>query len=486
MSNLGLHTIYGELNERPDTYCERAFWEPGLGIKSLETGTPLNRFDIVAFSVSFELDYPNIVSMLRAARIPLHSENRTESHPLVVAGGACIMSNPEPIADFVDVFVVGEGEEIVHTFVDSVLDEADREALFRSLAAVPGFYVPRFVRPVFDEDDGPLVAFDAEHGIDLPVRRARNTTPHVAHSCIITPKTVFANTFLVEVSRGCARNCKFCLASRIYPVVNYEPELVEDVIGRMPDTAKKVGLVSAAVSDYPHIDTIVERLVSEGKKLSVSSLRAETVSETLLDGLVRSGQRTITLAPEVGTERLGKAIGKHIPQRRLLDTVARAIDAGLQNVKLYFMLGLPGETEDDVDGIIDLSRQAADIVKHAARNTKRRHRLTVDLTPFVPKPFTAFQNEPMCPAPELRARLKRVRTALQRVPNVKCVGESIRSSTLQCVLARGDRRTGTLLELVARDDLTPHQAIRQWHLNPQLYIQPQHDSLHAWDILSSP
>jgi radical SAM superfamily enzyme YgiQ (UPF0313 family) len=468
MSNLGFQTIYRELNSSHDTYCERGFLDPELELKSVESGKPFGQFDILAFSISFELDFMGLARTLCESGIPLLARDRDSSHPLVVLGGACATSNPEPLADFVDAVVVGEGEKSIHFLADQTLlhGARDREGLLKTLAAVPGFYVPRFVSPVY-RSDGTIGGIETEAPTGPPAELTHDERITPAFSQITTPNAEFAGTFLLEVSRGCARSCLFCLARRLYPHRVWRAAEVLEVIDKFCPPKAKIGLVGAGVSDHPEIDDIVTRLTERGNKVSTASLRVDSTSETLLRALAASGQRTVTFAPEVATDRLSSVIGKGISQDVLLEKMEIALGAGLRNVRLYFMIGLPSEREEDIYGIVELSKKARDIISN---RTNGRGRLSLSITPFVPKPLTPFEQVPMERAEVLKEKLNAVKSELVTCPDIKIRHESIRLAVLQGLLSRGDRKLGRLVALMGGHRMSYSQAVRRAKVDPDFYL----------------
>ena len=466
IANLGFQTIYRELNSRADTSCERGFLDPVLGFKSLESGTPFGRFDILAFSISFELDFLGLGRVLAESGVPLLSRDRDSSHPLVVLGGVCATSNPEPLADFVDIVVVGEGEHSAHRLIDEVLryNRRQRNGLLRDLATVPGFYVPRYVRPAY-RSDGTIEK--VERDIPYGERPSYDEPSNPAFSPIVTRFSEFPSTFLVETSRGCAQSCRFCLASRLYPYRIWPASRVRKIVETHCPDGATVGLVGAAVSDHPEIDAIVASLVDREKKLSVASLRVDSTSETFLRALAASGQRTVTFAPEVGSDRLGKAVGKNVPQEVLLEKTDVALKAGLRNIRLYFMIGLPSERDEDAVAIAELSRKVLNLI---AKQTKGRGRLSLSINPFVPKPLTAFERTPMQRARTLERRLSTIKSALYAYPQIRVRHESIRLAVLQGLLARGDREVGQLIALMGCEGMSYKQALRRAKIDPDFYL----------------
>jgi len=422
MSSLGFQTIYHLFNSEPGVVCERAFVpdeedladleRTGAGLVSYESEMPLGQFDVIAFSVSYELDYVGVARVLRLAKVPAMAAERGEEHPVVMAGGAAVSINPEPLGDLVDVMVSGEGEEVVGELVERWRDAGGvcRDAP-EALRCAQGDGGRRYVKTL---DAWPT------------------------HSRVLSKETEFGDLFLVEVSRGCGRGCKFCVTPTCYwPLRWRSAESVLRSAREGLEHRKAIGLVGAAVSDHPEIDEMATRIVGMGARLSVSSLRADSVSDALLRALVRSGARSITIAPEAGSERLRMAIGKGITDEQIFDCLGRAAAAGMREAKLYFMVGLPGETEADVEAIPKLVRRcmkAGDL-----------RRVTVAAGAFVPKPGTPYEGEGMLPARELSGRLRNIKEALRREKGVRFAFESANWSAIEGVLSQGDRRLGEVI-----------------------------------------
>ncbi|MFC2063245.1 radical SAM protein [Chloroflexota bacterium] len=416
MSNLGIHAIYGLLNSYEGIVCERAFWEKG-DVVSVESQRPLSDFAVLAFSVSYELDYFNVAQVLKKSGLPLYAADRDETQPLVIAGGPCLTANPAPLAPFFDCLGIGEAEAILPTMLPVIADglTGRRDDLLTALAALPGVYVPSHsATPVARQWAGNLDSF--------PVG-----------SVILTPDTELGNLYLIEVERGCNWGCRFCLVSRAFCPMRYRS--LDNLLAQARTGLKyrqRLGLVGAAVTDHPQIEELMAGLGRMGAGLAVSSLRIKPLSRAVLGELARGGGQTIALAPEAGSERLRRVIRKGISEEDILEAVAEAAGQGIKNIKLYFMLGLPTETDEDADEIISLALRCKDILD------KKRGggRLSLNIAPFVPKAGTPFQCLPMAPLPVLKHRLSRIKRELApRGITVK--SESIPWSQVQAVLARG-------------------------------------------------
>jgi radical SAM superfamily enzyme YgiQ (UPF0313 family) len=488
MSNLGFQTIYWHLNQRPDIVCERAFFPDeedlaeherlGVPILSLESQRPLGEFDCVAFSTTYENDYLNMLRILLLSRIPVRARDRGPADPLVTMGGVCAWSNPEPLADFVDWFFLGEGEESSHEVFDlwKTIREAERQPaaarreFFRALVGIEGIYVPSAYDVKYHED-GTVAEVVPYEQAPLPVRKRRlaRTDDYDTVSMVRTANTEFGRMALLEVGKGCGRGCRFCMEGEIYRPVRHRHI---GAILRAADTAlrhgQRIGLVGACVSDYPWIDELIAALRAKGADVSLSSVRADSLSPGLVQGLVESGTRTLTIAPEAGTERLRSVIHKDISDQRLFQAVDLIAESGVPSVKMYFMVGQPTETAEDIAGIVVLAKAARHRILQKRRNPKSLAELTVGVSSFVPKPWTAFQWCAMADVRALDEKIQYLRRALKPV-GIRFTHDVAKWAYLQAVLSRGDRLVGDLLFLALRKNGDWRSAFREWPRNPDFY-----------------
>ena len=406
MSNLGFQTVYKLLNAEDDIVCERVFLPPktelaaqlasGAPLLTLESQTLVRDFDIFAFSVSFEWDYTNVLTLLRLAGIPRRAAERTHHDPLVMIGGAVTFVNPEPLALFADIIAAGEGESLIPPLVGAFHGASDRDDLLRRLVAERGFYVPSFYDVKY-AGDGTIEAFVPRDGTNAPpvVRKAALKTTDAVDppaTTIFTPETEFGSRFLVEVVRGCANLCRFCWAGYNYlPVRAFPKERILQLAERARPYSKRVGLVSIALCDHPDIEEILTRLVEMGYSISPASLRLDDITPTILRLLRQSGERTITIAPETGSDRLRRAINKTMTNDEILAAADMIFATGMENLKLYFMIGIPTETDEDLVAIRDLTLQLRDRTMTHARTRGQVGRIVGSVNPLVPKPGTAYQ-----------------------------------------------------------------------------------------------
>src|SRR6058998_3676968 len=489
MSNLGFQTIYRHLNALPDVVCERVFLPDPEDIGelerteavpiSLESFRPLTDFHMVGFSVTYEGDYVNVLRLLALARIPLRPEDRRPHDPLVLMGGVCAFSNPEPVAPFMDVIVVGEGEELVAELIAAYREGYDDRARFLdALTQLEGVYVPSRYEVVYAPDGtvGEVLSLGAAPAI-VTKRRLRNVNAFETVDAVKTPHAEYGHMALLEVGKGCGRGCRFCLEGQVYrPVRHRSVDALRETVARVAASGeKRVGLVGACVSDYPWIGELLKIVEDNGLELSISSLRADSLTDDLVAALARGGHRTLTVAPEAGTERLRRAVRKVISDEQLYAACDLVRQHGIPNLKTYFMIGQPTETAEDVEAVADLARRMLERLRVLDPAGRPFGRLTLSISSFVPKPWTPFQWAPFDGADALSAKLDVIKRGVRKLSNVRVLHENPREAALQALLARGDRRVGDFLEIAARLEGDWRRALREWDGDPGFYTTRPRD-----------
>jgi radical SAM superfamily enzyme YgiQ (UPF0313 family) len=500
MSNLGFQTVYRLFNAETDIVCERVFLPPktelaeqiasGTPLLTVESQTPVGDFDVVAFSVSFEWDYTNVLTLLRLAGLPLRAEARSERHPLVMIGGAVTFVNPEPLALFADVIAAGEGEALIPALLRAFQGASGRGDLLGRLARERGFYIPSFY-DVVHAADGTIAGFVAKEDSGAPptVRKAALKTTEAVDppaTSIFTPDTEFGSRFLVEVVRGCANLCRFCWAGYNYlPVRAFPTERILALAEQARQYSNRVGLVSIALCDHPDIEEILTRLSGMGYSISPASLRLDDLTPTIVRLLRESGERSMTIAPETGSDRLRRVINKTITNDEILASAETIFAAGVENLKLYFMIGLPTETEEDLVAIRDLTLQLREIMLSHARGRGHVGRIVGSVNPLVPKPGTAYQWLPMESDAVIERRIRRMRALMAGIDNVYFNIKSERHSFYQALLSLGDRRVAPVIEAAALNGGNWRAAAAAVDVDPAFFVfrDRSKDRVLPWDII---
>lgn len=504
MANLGFQTVYGLINSRPDCLCERAFLpDPddesefiggALPLCSLESQKPLAEFDIVAFSIPFENDYPNILRILEMGRISLLREERSTESPLIIAGGISVTLNPEPIADFIDLFLIGEAEGAIEELIEQWLIQREkglsREELLRIVQrAVSGAYAPGFYRVSYDKNTHQISEFkplDESMPAMIARRWAKDISAFETTQTITAADSEFGEMFLTEISRGCGRGCRFCAAGFVYRPVRFRSrEMLLKSFASGLQKGKKIGLLGTAVSDHPELVSLCRLILDKGGRLAIGSLRMDRLTDEMIGLLRKAGVETVALAPECGSQRLRDMIRKGISEEQIFTAVERLVQNEITNVRLYFMVGLPTETDEDIEEIIRIVKKISHFCLKASSGTKRFRRITVSLNQFIPKPATPFQWYPLEDTGIVRKRVARIKRAMQGRGAVSVIHDLPKWNYVQALLSLGDRRVSGILMAVHRYRGNWSRAFKETSLNPDYYVYrvKKDDEILPWSFI---
>lgn len=499
MSNLGFQLVYAQLNNDPDIVCERVFLPEDDAEQplSVESGRPLRDFPLIFCSLSFEDDYPNLLRILVAGAVaPLAEERGRQSDhiqagaPLIVAGGVATFINPEPLATFVDLFVLGEAEvalpPVLAALKMGVADAGRRTLLSQMAATVPGCYVPSLYTPRYD-DNGNFLSFQIAEGAPPRVLKLTAHRRETAgHSELLSPDAEFSDLYLTELGRGCSRGCRFCAAGFVYrPPRLWSADAIVRALEERPRKVDRIGLLGMEMARADDLAVLAGYLLEEACSLSFSSLRADVIGPRLVELLGKSGLKSAAIAPDGGSERLRRVINKGITEPELLTAAQALAEIGVTNLKLYYMIGLPTESNDDLDEMVDLTLRIRERVMAVGRRKGYLGTLTLSVNCFVPKPWTPFQYYPFAQVAVLKKRLQYLRKALARKANIRIIADHPDRALFQATLARGDRRLGAPLLAFATRGGNWRQVMKQQGLRVEDYAQRERrpDESFPWEVV---
>jgi len=505
MSNLGFQLVYHLLNQDDTIVAERVFLpESNNKPLSIESGRQLSDFPFLLFSVSFEQDYQNLIMMLELAGISSLTSQRNNAglsisaqsaggQPLVVAGGVATFMNPEPLAPFIDLFVIGEAEPVLPPLVTHLIDGIGKNKnglLVKIASELSGCYVPAFYQPEYDSSGKLLTIGPNPEYPSLPdrIKKVILDSPgdFASHSKILSPAAEFSNLFMTELGRGCSRGCRFCAAGFIYrPPRLWKAQSIINAIDSRPEGCSRIGLLGMEMAQSNDVSLIADYLADKSCSLSFSSLRADIISSSLTELLGQSNLKSAAIAPDGGSERLRRVINKGITENDILTAVEILTQKGIKNLKLYYMIGLPTETQADLDEMVNLIMRVKGKILDIGRTKGKVSHLTLSINCFIPKPWTPFQFHPMDDIANLKQKLKFLRKAIGAEPNIRIKAENPEKSFFQATLARGDRRVGLILLEMVLNNLTWRQAFKKENINPADYTTRQRDKseLFPWEII---
>jgi radical SAM superfamily enzyme YgiQ (UPF0313 family) len=503
MANLGFQTVYKIFNEQPSFLCERVFlplpedeaeYVSGAAeMVSLESQKSIVEFDILAFSISFENDYPNVLKMLAFAGIPLLSKKRPEDFPLVIGGGIALTLNPEPLADFFDLFILGEAEEILPQF-SRQFEEArhlgyDRQTLLKDLQKqIQGIYVPSLYEVKYSADSKIQAIEPREAGLPkkIKINSIKDINAFKTEEVISAPQTEMEDMYLVEVSRGCFHACRFCAASFIYRPARFrEGDEIVASIDRGLQKKKKIGLVGTAVSEHPDLIKICEYIVAQNAQAGIGSLRIDRINEKIVDLMKASDIETVALAPEAGSQKMRDVLRKDITEADIINATELLLDKGISNLRLYFMVGLPKEEEQDIDAIIALTKKIQHHALQYSKGKRKFRRITLSINQFIPKPQTPLQWCALADVNDAGKKIKKIVNAFRQDKQIKVIHDVPKWNYVQALLSLGDRRVGEILLAVHNLEGNWAKALKEVNINPDFYVyrQKSFDEFLPWDII---
>lgn len=482
MSSLALQRVYALVHERGDWSAERFFSDGKGEPMSVELHTPLSAFGAIAFSVSFEGDYVNLLQMLERSTIPVRRQCRRDGDAVVIVGGACAAINPLPLAEFVDVFAMGAAENLLPELLSALAEEPGRGEVLERLATKPGFFVPTFHNPETCRGEG--VGFQKLAKLELSAEQMQQPG-HLPTSAIVTPRTEFSEKFLLEMSRGCPEKCRYCWATFGMGRFRWHPtDFILGALDRARPVTDQLGFVATAVGDHPDLEAIVAGANRMGFRTSVSSVRIPAVSEGMLAALAASGDRSITLAPETGSDELRIKLNKPVPNSLLLEKVRLIFRARFTQLKLYFIVGLPGESDADVEAILELARECRSIMLEELAPTGVIGNINLGVNILIPKPYTGYQRDTVEDPAVLGVRLKQLRKGASRIPNVSMSTMPVREAVWQAYLSKAGSDAADVLERAA-SGVGVNRLLRQYRdrIDPEVFERRPSGQRLRWHFL---